>query len=144
MPEVDGKEILDPTPVAIPAGFGRPESLHETIRRLVASEISTRAADRGEESFDEANDFDVGDDDLPLTQYELTEMQEEYVNTRDDRNSGTERAGSGTPAPGSNGVQSGSGKTRDEHPIKPNPDSENGGTLGTNNRPTSPPNSRHD
>lgn len=36
-----------------------------------------RAQEHGFESFEEADDFDVDDDEVPLSPYELTEMQEE-------------------------------------------------------------------
>lgn len=65
-----GREVLDSTPVAIPVGFKRPESLAETIRRLVRSQVSSYASEHGLESFEEANDFDV-DGDVPIkTPYE--------------------------------------------------------------------------
>lgn len=58
-------ETPDPNPVRIPAGFKRPETLEEQIRRLVRSErFAVLAQEEGFETFDEADDFDV-DDDLP-------------------------------------------------------------------------------
>lgn len=84
MPEIDGKEVLDPTPVAIPAGMGKPESLVDTIRRLVRNEISHEAQSQGIESFEEANDFDVEDEDW-TSPYELSPMQEEYLSSEVDR-----------------------------------------------------------
>lgn len=66
-----GREIPDPTPVTIPAGFKRPETLAEQVQRLVRTHISREAAERGFETFDEANDFDVDDDPVdPSTPYE--------------------------------------------------------------------------
>lgn len=65
-------ETPDPNPVRMPAGFKRPETLEERIRRLVRSERFNQAMDEsGMETFDEANDFDV-EDDLPdpATPYE--------------------------------------------------------------------------
>lgn len=87
MPEINGKEVLDPTPVAVPAGMGRPESLQETIRRLVRNEVSQVAQKYEMETFEEASDFDVDDEDDYLSPYELTEMQEEqpYVDTETDQ-----------------------------------------------------------
>lgn len=65
-------ETPDPTPVSIPSGFKRPETLEEQIRRLVRS---ARFADEveaaGFETFEEADDFDVDDDPPePGTPYE--------------------------------------------------------------------------
>lgn len=66
-----GREIPDPKPLELPAGFKRPETLQEQIRRLVHSEhfmMEREAA--GEETFDEADDFDVDDDFDPSTPFE--------------------------------------------------------------------------
>lgn len=66
-----GEEILDRTPMALPAGFKRPESLQDQIRRLIRSEKLQQALhDAGYETEEEANDFDVGDDFDPSTPYE--------------------------------------------------------------------------
>lgn len=66
-----GHEVPDPTPLALPVGFKTPESLTEQIQRLVRGAISQEAAERGEETFEEADDFDV-DDELDFrTPYEM-------------------------------------------------------------------------
>lgn len=57
-----GHEVPDDTPVAMPVGFRKPESLQDQIRRLVRNELSARAMDQGLETFEEADDFDVEDD----------------------------------------------------------------------------------
>lgn len=71
-----GREILDPTPVAIPLGFGRPESLEEKMHRMVRSYVSAIAQNNGHESFEEADDFEVEDDDTlqPSSPHELREL----------------------------------------------------------------------
>jgi len=56
-----GLEYLDPTPVAIPVGANRPESLQETMRRLVRNELSAAASSAGLETFEESIDFDIDD-----------------------------------------------------------------------------------
>lgn len=59
----NGREALDPTPVAIPVGFKRPPSLEEQIKRLVADrDIQRSLSEAGVETFEEANDFDIPDD----------------------------------------------------------------------------------
>lgn len=65
-------ETPDPTPVRMPAGFRRPETLEERIRRLVRSErFNADLEEAGFETFEEANDFDVPDDlPDPATPYE--------------------------------------------------------------------------
>lgn len=57
-----GREIPDPTPVAIPSGFRKPETLAETVARLVRHQVSEHAELHGMETFDEADDFDVDED----------------------------------------------------------------------------------
>lgn len=73
-----GHEILDPTPIALPVGMSKPESLESKMRRFIRTEFSRQAQDQGMESFDEANDFDMDDEaDLPLTRYEAHELIDE-------------------------------------------------------------------
>lgn len=68
-------EEVDSTPISRHVGFTRPPSIHETIQRLVRQELSARAAAQGHETFEEADDFDVGDDFEPNSPYELDEAQ---------------------------------------------------------------------
>lgn len=66
-------ENVDPDPVAVP--ISRPLPLAEELRRLVRVELSRRAADDGEESFEEADDFDEDDDELEfVTKYTVRDM----------------------------------------------------------------------
>lgn len=68
----EGKEIMDPVPVAVHLGK-RNETIDEKIMRMVRSrEIQNELARMGEDTFDEYDDFDVGDDDdkMPETPYE--------------------------------------------------------------------------
>lgn len=69
----DGRELLDPTPVAIPARFTRPQTEMDRFREFLNSEEMRKAAHAaGLETIDEANDFDIGDDDdLPVTEEEM-------------------------------------------------------------------------
>lgn len=67
----NGWEIPDPTPVAMPVGFKRPETLAEQVRRLVRTTISREAAEAGAETFEESEDFDIPDDPVdPSTPFE--------------------------------------------------------------------------
>lgn len=64
--------IPDPTPVAPPVGYVRQPSLAEQIRTMVRSErlrLEVEAA--GAETFEEADDFEVGDDYDPDSPYEM-------------------------------------------------------------------------
>lgn len=65
-----GHEILDPNPVEIPVGFHQPPTLEARMRALIRTEMSQLAAQKGEETFEEADDFDIGDDFDPTSPYE--------------------------------------------------------------------------
>lgn len=69
----NGREILDPTPVARTVGFERPPSMQELIQRYVRTELSRQAGQAGEETFEEADDFDVDDDPELKSPYEVDE-----------------------------------------------------------------------
>lgn len=67
----DGQEIPDPTPVALPVGLKKSESMDERIRRILQHSISAQAAKHGLETFEEADDFDIPDDPVdPTTLWE--------------------------------------------------------------------------
>lgn len=72
MAELDknGHEILDDTPVAIPLRLTRPPTIVDQVRRLVRGAMSDLAQSQGNESFEEADDFDIGDDYEPDSPYE--------------------------------------------------------------------------
>jgi hypothetical protein len=57
----NGREVLDQTPVSIPIPFTRPEPIHLRLRRIV-EQYHQEMKDAAEyESFEDADDFDVGD-----------------------------------------------------------------------------------
>lgn len=66
----NGWEVLDPNPVEVPIGAKRPETLAEQVQRLVRTSVSAYAQAQGEETWEEAEDFDVEDDFDPSTPYE--------------------------------------------------------------------------
>jgi len=61
--DAHGRELPDDTPLALPVGFTPPETLAEQIQRLVRTNVSVAASAAGEETFEEADDFDIPDDD---------------------------------------------------------------------------------
>lgn len=67
----NGREILDQTPRAIPLRALRNRNRTEDLRALVRQEMSRLAQEQGHESFEEADDFEVGDDFDPDSPYEL-------------------------------------------------------------------------
>lgn len=68
-----GREVPDPRPVSVPHGWQRPLTLQEEIRRYIRVEMSKQAAQDGEETFEEADDFDVEDEDDLASPYEIPE-----------------------------------------------------------------------
>lgn len=71
-------EYVDSTPMAIPFGMSRPESLQEQMARMIRTTIRQYAVENDMETFEEADDFDCNDEgDLLKTQYEVHEMEEE-------------------------------------------------------------------
>lgn len=80
------KEYPDPTPVALPVRFKQQDALAARIQVEVAKRVSQLASDQGFESFEEANDFDVGDGDEEMfrSPHEMSLDQElEYADTVD-------------------------------------------------------------
>jgi len=66
-----GREICDPTPIEVPAGFHHPPSLEDRMKRYIRDELSATANNEGFETFEEADDFDIPDDPIdPTTPYE--------------------------------------------------------------------------
>lgn len=72
-----GHELPDRTPVAIPVRLTRPPTMAEQVRELVRGELSRQAAASGLETWEEADDFDIGDDFDPSSPYELNFDQED-------------------------------------------------------------------
>lgn len=70
------EEIPDNTPVEMPLGYERPESLQSMIARMIG-QISKAAQESGRfETFEEADDFD--DDEVEVkSPYQMTDMEEE-------------------------------------------------------------------
>lgn len=72
----DGLEYLSPDPVAIPARYRRPQSQLDLMRDVVR-EMSARAQEHEMETWEEANDFDIGDDYEPRSAYEVDDTHED-------------------------------------------------------------------
>lgn len=95
----DGVEYLDPTPMAPPIGYKPEDPLRVKIREMIQSEALRFYADQeGHDTFEEADDFEVPDDDDefdtanapyeqhfdPLPPGELSRLrQAEYVKQRE-------------------------------------------------------------
>lgn len=72
-----GLELPNPVPLEPPLGYFDAVPIHIQIREMIQGELSRRAAEAGEETFEEADDFDVDDDQDPMSPWEL-----EYEPTR--------------------------------------------------------------
>jgi hypothetical protein len=70
---VKGREVLDSTPLAKSLDIRPPESLQTMMQRMIRTHISALQASEGYETFEEANDFDTGDDPELRTAYEIDE-----------------------------------------------------------------------
>lgn len=100
-------------PVAIPARFMRPPTLQEQVRNLVRGEMSRQAAEEGHETFEEADDFDIGDDYDPTSPYEMDFDTENYNGPGHEGSTATEEipVGKGTPEASGSVQQSGETNT---------------------------------
>lgn len=63
-------EAVDPTPVAPPVGYKKQPTIWEQQRMLIRQELSRQAEAKGFETFEESDDFAVGDDFDPNSPYE--------------------------------------------------------------------------
>lgn len=114
---VDGMQVPDPTPVEMPLGFERPESLESMLVRLV-HQVSRGQADIGEESIDDANDFDVDDEELMdevFTDAEYAaimatpEMKEQFLRAEEEKKRGESERDSGSREIGEEDERGGEG-----------------------------------
>jgi len=74
---VNHKEKIDNTPIEMGVRE-KVDPLAEQIQAIVSAEMSKYAASQGRETFVEANDFDIADEEDPTSQYELSPMQEDF------------------------------------------------------------------
>ena len=78
----EGREWLDQTPIEIPIPFTRPEPIHLRIRRIVERyHQEMRDADEYE-SFEDADDFNVGDG-APSYEDNPTEYEQNFMPSRE-------------------------------------------------------------
>lgn len=70
-PMVGGKLVPDPVPMAPPVGYVKQISMIDQVRDMVRSErLRQEVEAAGMETFEEADDFEVGDDYDPTSPYE--------------------------------------------------------------------------
>lgn len=102
----NGAEHPDPTPMAPPIGYKRQPSLAEQIREMVRSErLKQEVEEAGFETFEEADDFEVGDDYDPHSPHEndfdppVKEVFEEVVRSRSQKAGEDTKDGAPTSGP---------------------------------------------
>lgn len=74
--------VETPDPIPIETAIDRPLTLKEEMMRYISSEIQRQVEGETKEemeSFEEADDFDVGEEEEWSSPYEMSEMQEEFV-----------------------------------------------------------------
>lgn len=111
-----GHEILDSSSVAIPVKFTRPPTMSEQIKALIRGEMSRQAEDTGLETFEEADDFDIGEDYDPTSPYETNFDQETYDGSG---NESSDAATEGTATTGSAETPTGIQSNGEETPKVP-------------------------
>lgn len=72
----NGLEVPNPRPNEVSVGL-RPPSLMEQIQRLVRINLSQEMQKQGAETFDEADDFDIPEDEDPISPYVVKDMEED-------------------------------------------------------------------
>lgn len=73
-----GREWLDQTPIECPVPYDRPEPIHLRLRRIV-EQYHREMQDAGEyESFEDADDFNVGDG-APCYEDKPTEYEQDFM-----------------------------------------------------------------
>lgn len=76
--KINHQEVPDKTPVEIGVKEDY-DPLAERIQQIVQNEMSKLATKHGFETLEESDDFDIGDEDEPTSQYELSDLQEDYA-----------------------------------------------------------------
>lgn len=74
-------EEHDPVPVGSTI-FVRPPTIQEMIHKYVREVISSQAVEDGDESFEDADDFEIEDEDgeeLPITHHQVVAMTEQEL-----------------------------------------------------------------
>lgn len=104
----DGSEHPDPVPMAPPLGYVEQPNLWEQMRAMIRSEqLRQLAEEAGAETFEEADDFDVPDDIIPVSKYDVP----------DDDLDGVVVSSTGVPSPEGEGKGQGGDKPAEVSPT---------------------------
>lgn len=71
-------DVLDDTPVEVPVRLSRPLTLQEQIERCFRAKMQLAAEAREAETFAEADDLDIPEDDELMSAYEMREEEPYY------------------------------------------------------------------
>lgn len=116
-----GREIPDPTPVEVPLDYTRPLTLQEEFRRFLQIEASIIAENAGFETFEEADDFDVDEEEVEfISPYEILEMSDEQSFGRESiegPSGASGQEGPGAARPHGEGAPTGSGPGEGAEPA---------------------------
>ena len=79
------REHPDPIPIALPVGMQSPPTMRELVQEYVAGAMSTYAAEQKLGTFEEEDDFEDVDDEMPpMSQFEVTEFPMPEENPTED------------------------------------------------------------
>lgn len=112
----DNVQIVDPVPMSPPVGYKKQPSMVDIVREQVRQHhLQMELAAKGVETFEEADDFDVGDpDELPRTIYEMEENFDPPLRKP--------RIPTDVPEPAPNGAPAGGEAAKDREVEKTPPD----------------------
>ena len=95
------REHPDPIPIALPVGMATPPTMRELVQEYVAGAMSTYAAEQKLGTFEEEDDFEDTDDEMPpMSQFEITEFPMAEENPTEDASPPEDSSsGNGAKAP---------------------------------------------
>lgn len=118
-----GREIVDSRPMAPPIGFKPQESIFDQMRQLMRA-ASLEAAQAGDESFEEANDFYIPEDPgsrIPPSGYEWDEDHELELQELLHMKAAAEARSEGANSPGEAEPPNPPGKKKKQPSTPPEP-----------------------
>lgn len=98
----DGREVVNPVPVAPPVGYVKEPTVMEMIDAQVKRHLASLRGDEELDSEEDAVDFDVGDDYEPFSPYEIL-MSDEFPGLPPVAEGATGATGDAGPGPGVTG-----------------------------------------
>lgn len=72
----DGREVLNPVPMAPPVGYTEQPSMFQIMERMIAQHYAGLQDRDIEETEEESQDFDIGEDEELITPFEIVMMDD--------------------------------------------------------------------